>query len=394
MTLTLPEVSKMMMRLLNILFFIFISLILINCRSDSDPAYDNFLARIEADEPYIGFLATEKKCISDINDDYLKARQTFFLGVDTCEEDPEEFIESFIEYCKSNKLLNDGCEEDWEKVLTILSYELYGNKPIFAYAPKNVIAHRNLVFAEYPNKKLMLDLFLPENQGDDPIPAVVCIHGGGWRVNRRVWFEPFAQYLADNGFAAVTIDYRMLPAVTIKECVYDSKAAVRWVRANADKYGIDPQRIGAIGASAGAHLVALLGTTADIPEIEGTGGNQDQSSAVQAVVGIATPSFNLSKDARFARWLGMSSEEVKLMSPYENIDKSSAPLYLIHGTVDETVPPDNSQELHDIYKEVGVHVELTWIPNEGHGFYEGNDRGIALATEFFTKILMGENGLE
>jgi len=94
----------MMMRLLNILFFIFISLILINCRSDSDPAYDNFLARIEADEPYIGFLATEKKCISDINDDYLKARRIFFLGVDTCEEDPEEFIDPFIEYCKANKL--------------------------------------------------------------------------------------------------------------------------------------------------------------------------------------------------------------------------------------------------------------------------------------------------
>jgi acetyl esterase/lipase len=171
--------------------------------------------------------------------------------------------------------------------------------------------------------------------------------------------------------------------------VYDSKAAVRWVRANADTYGIDPNRIGAIGASAGAHLVALLGTTADLPEIEGDGGNQDQSSAIQAVVGIATPSFNLSNDDRIGRWLGMPPEQLKLMSPYENIDKSSAPLYLIHGTADETVPPGNSQELHDKYKEVGVYTELTWIPDEGHGFYEGNDRGISLATEFFKKVLMG-----
>jgi pectinesterase len=358
------------------------------CASDADPAYEKFLERVEADEPYIGFFAAEKKCISDISDGYLNARRTFFLGVDTCEEDPEEFTEPFIEYCKTNNLINDGCEEDWENVLTILSYELYGNKPIFEYTAKNVTAHRHIVFAKYPNKKLMLDLFLPDNKLDNPIPCVVCIHGGGWRVNRRIWFEPFAQYLADNGIAAVTIDYRMLPAVTVKECVYDSKAAVRSVRANAEKYGIAPSRIGAIGASAGAHLVALLGTTADIKEIEGTGGNPDQSSAVQAVVGIATPSFNLSNDSRISRWLGMSPEELKTMSPYENIDKSSAPLYLIHGTADETVPPDNSQELHDKYKEVGVHVELTWIPDEGHGFYEGNDRGIALATEFFTKMLL------
>jgi dipeptidyl aminopeptidase/acylaminoacyl peptidase len=87
----------------------------------------------------------------------------------------------------------------------------------------------------------------------------------------------------------------------------------------------------------------------------------------------------------------MSTEDLKLMSPYENISKSSAPLYLIHGTADETVPPDNSQEMCDKYKEVGVHVELTWIPDEGHGFYEGNDRGIALATEFFKKIFV-DNG--
>jgi acetyl esterase/lipase len=377
--------------LIAIPLMIFLSITLINCSSETDPAYEKFLARVEADEPYIGFFAAQQKCISDINDVYLKARRAFFLGVDTCEEDPEVYIEAFISKCTENNLLKEGCEDDWEKTLTILSYELYGNRPIFEYTPKKVIAHRNLIFAEYPNKKLMLDLFLPENRGDNPIPCVVCIHGGGWRVNRRVWFEPFAQYLADNGFAAVTIDYRMLPAVTVKECVYDCKAAVRWVRANADRYGLDPQTIGAIGASAGAHLAVLLGTTADISELEGMGGNQHQSSAVQAVVGIATPSFNLSKDSRISRWLGMSTEDLKLMSPYENISKSSAPLYLIHGTADETVPPDNSQEMCDKYKEVGVHVELTWIPDEGHGFYEGNDRGIALATEFFKKIFV-DNG--
>ena len=369
------------------ILIIIISCILFNCTSESEQAYTKFLKRVQDEESYIGFFAAEKKCVSELSEDYLKARRDFFLGVDKCEEDPEKFIEPFLEFCKTSNLLTEDCDQNWEKTLTILSYELYRNKPIFDYKADNIIAHRNLVFAEYSNKKLMLDLFLPENPLDQPVPCVVCIHGGGWRVNRRIWFEPFAQYLAANGFAAVTIDYRMLPAVTIKECVYDSKAAVRWVRANAETYGIDPQRIGAIGASAGAHLVALLGTTADVPELEGSGGNAEQSGAVQAVVGIATPSFRISDDMGWITRRGLSKDEVKLISPYENISAKSAPLYLIHGTSDETVPPKNSQELYDRYQEFGVPVEVTWIPEEGHGFYEGNDRAIALATEYFKKIL-------
>ena len=377
------------------MWYIFISAMLIGsffqCSSETDQAYNDFLKRVLDEEPYIGFFVSEKKCISDINNDYLKARRDFFLGVDTCEEDPETYIEPFIEYCQTNNLINEGSEKDWAKTLTILSYELYGNKPIFNFTADNIIAHRSLVFAEYPNKKLKLDLFLPEKPIDTPVPLVVCVHGGGWRVNRRVWFEPFAQYLASKGLAAVTIDYRMLPAVNIIDCVYDTKAALRWIRANANKYNIDPERIGAIGASAGAHLVALLGTTADVPEIEGTGGNSEQSSAVQAVVGIATPSFRISDDMSWLKHRGMSEDDVKLISPYENISAKSAPLFLIHGTADQTVPPENSQELYDKYKEVGVHVELTWIPDEGHGFYEGTDIAIAMASDFFTKIFMDKH---
>jgi acetyl esterase/lipase len=169
-------------------------------------------------------------------------------------------------------------------------------------------------------------------------------------VNRRVWFEPFAKYLASKGIAAVTIDYRMLPAVTIMECVYDSKAAVRWLRANAEKYNIDPDRIGAIGASAGAQLVALLGASANNPQLEGEGGNQNVSSAVQAVVGIATPAFRIEKSADFADRFGISQEEMILLSPYENADDKSAPLFLIHGTADETVEPQNSQDLRQVQR--------------------------------------------
>jgi acetyl esterase/lipase len=358
------------------------------CQSDVDVAYDRFLQRVKAEEPYIGFFAAEKKCITNVNEDYLKARRDFFLGIRTCEEEIDEFMDPFMEFCRNNNLIKTGCEEEWEKTIIILSLELYSNKPIFEYNAKNVIAHRNLIYAKYANKKLALDLFLPNNGLEKPLPCIVCVHGGGWFVNRRIWFEPFAKYLADQGFAAVTIDYRKLPAVAIKDIVYDTKAAIRWVRANAHQYGINPDKIGAIGASAGAHLVALAGTTADMPQLEGNGGNQDQSSALQAVVGIATPAFTPESSTDRAERYGLSPEVMRTLSPYQNITKSSAPLFLINGTADETVPPQNSQDMFNKYTDAGAYVELKWIPDEGHGFYEGNDRAIKLASEFFKKILV------
>ena len=366
-----------------ILSLMLFSLLFFTCQKHS--VYNEFIKRLQEEEPYIGFFATEKKCISDVNERYLKERRKFFFQIMRCKEDPEKFIEPFIEFCKSNHLLKENCENEWEKVLTILSYEMYANKPIFEYSTDRAIEHRNLVFAQYPNKKLKLDLFLPKHPIDKPVPCIICIHGGGWHVNRRIWFEPFAKYLAANGFAAVTIDYRKLPAVKIIDCVHDCKAAVRWVRANAGKYGIDANRIGALGASAGAHLVALLATTPNLPELEGNGGNPGISSEIQAAVGIATPVFNLEKNDWIRKEMGISADELKLISPYEHVSAQSAPILLIHGTSDKTVDPQNSQDLYDKYKAYGVYAELKWIPDEDHGFYEGNDRAIKLATRFFKK---------
>ena len=363
-----------------------------SCVQDDNGLYNEFYQQVQENEPYIGFFAAEKKYISEITGDYLEARRTFFIGVSQCKEDPEEFGEPFVEFCLDNNLLKEEDVEAWEKVLTILSYELYANMPIFEFSTDRVIEHRSIVYAEYPNKKLELDLFIPKEPVAEPMPVVVCMHGGGYVVNRRIWFEPFAKYLASKGLAAVTIDYRKIPAVTIKECIYDSKAAVRWVRAHAAEYGIDPERIGAIGASAGAHAVALLATTGDVPELEGAGGNQGVSSKIQAVVGIATPANKMNGHSERAERHGLTEEEFKLLSPYENASESSAPLFLIHGTADETVDPQNAQDLYDRYKEFGVHVELKWIPEEGHGFYEGTDMAIEMASDFFLKQLCN-NGL-
>ena len=368
-----------------------IAIIVISCLftcsdlKDEDPNYLSFLDQLKAEESYIGFFETEEKLISELTPKYLQERKKCFLGIKQSKEEPFDYVEEFISFCLESELLKEQDEEEWEKVLTIISYEFYTNMPIFEYKTDQTIAHRSIAYAKYPNKTLELDLFIPKQPLDKPMPAVVCVHGGGWVVNRRIWFEPFAQYLAANGIAAVTIDYRKLPAVELIDCVFDAKAAVRWMRANATNYGIDSSRIGAIGASAGAHIVALLGTTADVPKLEGTGGNPNISSAVHAVVGIATPGFTPNTSKELSEILGIELDDYQLLSPYENISKDDASIFLIHGTVDDVVPPNNSQELYDKFQEVGVHAELKWIPNEGHGFYEGTDVAIKMATEFFKK---------
>ena len=355
---------------------------------ESEEQYQVFLSRLQEEEPYIGFFAAEKAFIKEISGDYLDARKCFFMGVSQCKEDPEEFTEAFISFCMEKGLISEKDVEAWEEVLTILSYELYANMPIFDFSTERVRELRSIVFAKYPDKQLELDLYLPLEPIAEPVPAVVCIHGGGFVVNRRIWFEPFAKYLASNGIAAVTIDYRKIPAVGIHACVHDSKAAVRWLRANAAEHGIDPDRIGALGASAGALLVATLATTSHIPELEGNGGYPGISSEIQAAVGIATPAMKLERDyLSFPERFGLSFEEAELISPYENISPSSAPLFLLHGTADETVDPQNAKDLYNKYSLMGVPVELEWFPDEGHGFYEGNDRAIAKATDFFLRIL-------
>ena len=224
-----------------------------NSQQESNESdYEEFMERLRVNEPYIGFFAAEEKYIGTTTPKYLEARKVCFQGINRSKEEPFDFVEPFIELCKEEGLIKLNEEEDWENILTTLSYEMYPNMPIFNFTTDQIIEYRDLTYAEYPNKKLKLDLFIPKKPIKIPIPVIVCIHGGGFVVNKRIWFEPFAKYLAANGLAALTIDYRKITAVKLKDIVGDSKAAVRWMRANAENYSIDPDKIGVLGASAGA----------------------------------------------------------------------------------------------------------------------------------------------
>jgi len=146
-----------------------------------------------------------------------------------------------------------------------------------------------LVYARYGERTLLLDLYLPMNLEKRALPGVIVVRGGGWMVNDRKRFAHIASALAERGLAAASIEYRSADEAAFPGAVQDVKAAVRWMRANSQTYGIDPEAIGTLGGSSGAHMALLAGLTVGVPEFEGKGGNPDTSSSIQGVVAMATP---------------------------------------------------------------------------------------------------------
>ena len=147
--------------------------------------------------------------------------------------------------------------------------------------PEGTNAHRDLEYVDGGHERNKLDLYLPA-KADGPLPLIVWIHGGAWLGGSKEGC-PAVPFVA-KGYAVASINYRLSQHAVFPAQIEDCKAAIRWLRANAKKYHLDPDHIGVWGASAGGHLVALLGTSGDVKELEGNGGNLDQSSRVQCVV--------------------------------------------------------------------------------------------------------------
>ena len=167
--------------------------------------------------------------------------------------------------------------------------------------PESVIHEANI---EYSNVggKVEMDIVRPRQASAEPRPTVLLIHGGGFRAGNRQSYLPEAIRLAKRGYVAATASYRLAPRNQFPAPVHDVKAAVRFLRANAAKYGIDPERIGAMGGSAGGHLVLFLGLTGGVEEFEGSGPNRQYSSRVSCVVDYYGPtdftqSYSKSVDA-------------------------------------------------------------------------------------------------
>jgi acetyl esterase/lipase len=243
--------------------------------------------------------------------------------------------------------------------------------------PDNVVFERGLEFANPDGQHLQLDLARPRT-GDGLLPAVICIHGGGFRAGTREGYDALCVTLAQKGYVAATITYRLAPAYQFPAAVHDCKAAVRWLRANAAKYHIDPARIGVMGGSAGGHLALFLGVTGGVKDFEGTG-NLDQSSDVSCVVSYFGPSdftqsYGKSVDAHevlplfFGGNLEQKRREHIVGSPLYWVTPRAAPTLCLHGTKDNYVAYEQAVWMVDRLKASAVEADLITFEGAGHGF--------------------------
>lgn len=247
-----------------------------------------------------------------------------------------------------------------------------------AQTPNDVVFEPNLEYANPDGQHLQLDLARPKD-GNGPFPAVVCIHGGGFRAGTRQGYDDLCKRLAEHGYVAVTVEYRLAPKYQFPAALHDVKAAVRWLRANAEKYHIDPARIGVTGGSAGGTLAQLLGVTAEVPRFEGDGGNPGVSSRVACVVNLYgandfTKSYGKSVDAAevLPLFLGGDLTHARRRhieaSPLYWVTPDASPTLCIHGTDDKYVAHEQSVWLIDRLKASAVEAELLTIEGAGHGF--------------------------
>lgn len=247
---------------------------------------------------------------------------------------------------------------------------------------------KDLEFAKVDGHALTLDLYLPKEKNP---PLVVWIHGGGWRSGNKD--RCYVTWLTEHGYAVASISYRLTDKAIFPAQIHDCKAAVRWLRANADRYGYDAERLAVAGASAGGHLAALLGVTGDVKELEGAvGGNLEQSSRVLAIVDFYGPTdfvlrskthparANREDSGTYALLGGGADRQVqraKQASPVNYISADDPPLFIIHGDQDKKVLLDQSYRLHQVYRDAGIPSTVHLVGGQGHGgdeFFRGMQR--------------------
>ena len=224
---------------------------------------------------------------------------------------------------------------------------------------------------------LVLDIIAPA-ASTKLRPAVIWVHGGGWTAGDRSdgFNALFCPLLAQHGFFTVTIEYRLMPHARFPAQIHDVKAAIRWLRATAPSYAIDPERIGIWGFSAGGHLAALAALTADLPELEGTCGSAGYSSRVHAVaVGAAPIDFldcTRPQRAFLADFLGGAAEDYpdvwRLASPLYHVHEAAPPFLIAHSTLDETIPFTHAERFVAALRAHHVPVEFVAIEGVYHNW--------------------------
>lgn len=266
---------------------------------------------------------------------------------------------------------------------------------------------RDIPYAATDNPRQTLDIYLPKKRStDNPLPVVAFIHGGGWRAGNKNNGHRFVGRFVESGdYVGVSIGYRLTDEASWPAQGHDCKAAIRWLKANAKKYNIDPEKIGVWGTSAGGHLVAYLGTSGNDKSLEGTlGEHTEQNSRVACVVDYFGPTNFLTMGDFESRidHNAANSPEGKLLggappkmikiaksaSPITHVDKDDPPMLIAHGTKDPLVPFPQSTSFQKQLRSVGAKAFLITMKDAGHGFR--HEKLDDIVSRFFAMFLHGD----
>jgi len=254
---------------------------------------------------------------------------------------------------------------------------------------------------------LLLDIYIPETPIATPMPAIIWIHGGEFRKGNKTSDRMLRSIkaLARHGFFAVSIDYRLSGVAPFPAAVEDSKCAVRWLRANVEKYNIDPNRIGVLGASAGGYLSMMVGCADETVGLEGNGGWAEFSSRVQAVVSYYGPtdlaivyrykearSGSVPDDFAYVEFLGYHLEENPEMweaaGPINHVTADDPPLLLVHGELDSVVPIIRSERMYGAYQQAGLEASMIRVSDADHQFKKATDSPISPSLDEIEQIVL------
>ncbi|MGD9724035.1 MAG: alpha/beta hydrolase fold domain-containing protein [Pirellulales bacterium] len=246
-----------------------------------------------------------------------------------------------------------------------------------ARAEAEIEVKKDIVYGTGAGEELKLDLAVPKGL-EQAAPAVVVIHGGGWMQGKRQDMADLMKRAAARGYVAATLSYRLAPKHRFPAQVEDVKCAVRYLRANAGELKIVPERIGAIGISAGAHLSMMLGTLDSEDGMEGDGGHADQPSKVQAVVSfvgpvnLVRPSYTDIQEQILENFFGdkplNKQADCRRASPLRYVSKGDAPMLLFFGTKDPLIEDDQAYQMSEALTEAGIPGRVELLVGAEHGW--------------------------
>jgi acetyl esterase/lipase len=244
-------------------------------------------------------------------------------------------------------------------------------------APPKLTIDQDIAYSKVGSRELKLDIARPA-EGDGPFPAVLVIHGGAWRQGNKADVRPILPQFVEHGFVAISPEYRFCPQNAFPAQIHDVKAAVRWLKVNAKKYRINPDRIGAMGFSAGGHLAMMLGLTSPNDGLEGDVSAGAPDSRVKAVVNYFGPTDLAAKDIPdickpwVKDFLGGSPQDrpdaAAKASPLTFVSKDDAPVLTFQGTKDSLVPYNQAIKLAEAMSSAGVPGRVELILGADHGW--------------------------